>query len=182
MENIKLINKFLESNYGRSSDNKPKFRVVWSEDLTEVRRGIFHPLQVIETIERRPKYSYIKDKFILEFYTLAFPEIFGRALQHSKDTIMSGDNYEPLRVFMTKKREYIKPDIEICKLFCDQFIEMINRPEGRRLTNKIATYDDVEAMRKEIQKFEDMLNADDSDLLQKFRYQEAVVLPGKDFS
>lgn len=182
MENIKLINKFLESNYGRASDNKPKFRVVWSEDLTEVRKGLFNPLQVIESIERRPKYSYLKDKYILEFYTLAFPEAFGKALAHAREIVMDGDFYEPLRVFMTKKREYVKPDIEICKIFCDQFVEMINRPAARRLTARIASHNDVEEMKKEVAKFEEILNMDDSDLLQKFRYDEAVALPGKEFN
>ncbi len=180
MENIKLINKFLSSNYGMALDNKPKFRLVWSEHLTEVRKGIFHELQVIESIERRPKYSYIKDKFILEFYTLAFPKIFGRAITHSREIVMDGDNYEPLRVFQTKKNEYVKPDIEICKIFCDAFAEMITRPEGRRLTNRIATHDDVELMKKEVSRFEEMLAMDDSDLLQKFHYKEAVILPGKE--
>lgn len=180
MENVKLINKFLESNYGRSLDNKPKFRLIWSEDLTEVRKGIFHPLQVIETIERRPKYSYLKDKYILEFYTLAFPEIFGRALSHSKQVVMNGDSYEPLRVFTTKKHEYVKPDIEICKIFCDRFIEMISRPEGRRLTNRIATHDDVELMKREVEKFESILQMSDSDLLDKIRNKETVFLPGKE--
>jgi hypothetical protein len=182
MENIKLINKYLETNYGRALDNKPKFRVVWSEDLTEVRKGIFSPVQVIESIERRPKYSYVKDKFILEFYTLAFPEVFGRALAHSRESIMNGDYYEPLRVFMTKDRGYIKPDIEICKIFCDQFIEMINRPAAKRLTDRIASHDDVEEMKKEVAKFESILNMEDSDLLQSIRAKEAVFLSGKEFS
>lgn len=182
MENVKLINKYLERTYGRALDNKPKFRVVWSEDLFEVRKGLFSPGATIEEIKRVPKYSYIQDKYILEVYTLAFPSAFGKALQHSVQIIMDGDKYEPLRVFRTRKGVYLPPDMEVCKIICDAFVELINRPEGKRLTEKQATYDDVQAMRKETAKFEEMLNADDWELTQKFAAKEAVALPGKEFS
>lgn len=182
MEDIKSINKYLESSYGLSLDNKPKFRVIWSEDLFEVRKGLFSPGATMEEIRKVPKYSYIKDKYILEVYTLAFPETFGKALRHSEDIIMSGDRYEPLRVFQTKKNVPLDPQRDICKIICDRFIELINRPEGQRLTNRIATHDDVEAMKKEVRKFEDILNMSDSDMLQKFKWGEAIALPGKEFS
>ncbi len=180
MENVKLINKFIDSNYGRSLDNKPKFRVVWSEDLTEIRKGLFHPLQVVESIQEVRKYSYLKDRYILEVYTPAFPEQFGRALAHSKETIMRGDSYEPLRVFQTKKGVYLKPDIEVCKIICDGFLDIISRPAARRLTAKIANADDVRQIREEVRKFEEILNMSDSDMLMKLRYKEAVILPGKE--
>jgi hypothetical protein len=183
MELVKLINKYLNSTYGQALDFKPKFRLVWSEDLTEVRKGIFSPLQVIETIEQVKKYTYFKDKWVLEVYTRAFPEQFGRALNHSEQSIMSGDYYEPIRVFQTRKGEYLPPNMEVCKILCDSFIELINRPEARRLTDKQANYNDTEQMRKETAKFFEMLSANDSDLLStKFRNKEAVVLPGKEVS
>jgi hypothetical protein len=84
MENVKLINKYLERAYGKALDGKPKFRVAWSEDMTEVRRGMHHKLAIKETIERVPKYSFLKDRWILEVNTLAFPAVFGRAIRHAK--------------------------------------------------------------------------------------------------
>lgn len=182
MENVKLINKYLESTYGRGLDNKPKFRVVWSDSLFETRKGLFSPGATIEEIRTVPKYSYVKEKFILEVYTPAFPSAFGSALRHSEQIIMDGDRYEPLRVFRKKDGTYLPPDMEICKIICDAFVELINRPEGRRLTQKQADYDDVRLMREETSKFEEMLNADDWELTQKFAAKEAVALPGKEFS
>jgi hypothetical protein len=180
MELVKFINKYLASIYGQALDSKPKFRVVWSEDLLETRKGLFNEFQVIESIEKVKKYSYLKDKYILEVYTYAFPEQFGRALAHSKDVILDGDHYEPLRVFQTRKGIYLRPDIEICKIICDGFLELISRPAAKRLTEKIANANDVAEMRQETEKFFDILNSDDSSLLSQFRDGEAVVLPGKE--
>lgn len=181
MELVKIINKYLESTYGRALDNKSKFRLVWSENLLETRKGMFSPLQVFESIEKVKKYTYFNDRWVLEVYTRAFPEVFGRALSHSKEVILDGDFYEPIRVFQTRKNEYLRPDLEVCKILCDSFVELVNRPEARRLTAKQASYDDTEQMRKETAKFFEMLSANDSDLLAtKFRHQEAVLLPGKE--
>jgi len=183
MENVKLINKYLESTYGRALDNKPKFRVAWSEDLFEVRKGLFFPLQVVETIERAHKYSMISDKYILEVYTRAFPDVFAQALKHSNEVIMESDGYEPIRVFMDRDGNYLPPHMGVCKIFCDSFIELINRPEAKRLTAKQANYEDVQKMRQEVDKFYELLSANDSDLLAgRFVHKEAIMLPGKDWN
>lgn len=182
MELVKIINKYLERTYGRALDNKPKFRLVWSEDLLETRKGLFSEFQVFESIEKVKKYTYFRDRWVLEVYTHAFPEQFGGALAHSRDVILDGDHYEPLRVFQKRDGTYLPPDMEVCKIICDGFIELINRPAARRLTAKQADYNDVQEMKQETEKFFDILNSDDSDLLLKLRSQEAVVLPGKDFS
>lgn len=177
MENVKLINKFLESTYGRAQDNKPKFRLVWSEDLFETRKGLFGELAVFEEIRKVPKYMGITDRWILEIYTLAYPQIYHKAIDAKSKIVMDGDGYETLRVFQTKKGEYLKPDLEICKIICDNWVELVNRPEARRLTAKQADYNDVQQMRKETEKFFEILNANDSDLLAtKFRYKEAVMI------
>lgn len=189
MEEVKRINKFLESKYGRALDNQPKFRVVFSNNLTEVRKGRFERhteggiyLGSFEGIQRAPKYTYIRDKYILEVYTRAFPEVFGGSILHSTDIIKEGDFYEPLRVFQTKKKEYLPPREDVCEIVCNAFIELINRPQAQRLTDKIALNNEMRELDEETRKFENILNMEDSDLLQKFKYQEAIVLPGKDFS
>ncbi len=189
MENIKRINKYLEQIYGRALDNKPKFRVVWSNELTEVRHGSFDRytesgiyLGSHEGIQRAPKYTYIRDKYVLEVYTRAFPEVFGGSIVHSTDIVKEGDFYEPLRVFRTKNNEYLPPREDVCKIVCDSFIELINRPNSQRLTRTINDNNDERDMKAEIAKFESILQMDDSDLLGKIRNKEAIFLPGKDIS
>lgn len=189
MENVKHINKYLESTYGRALDNKPKFRVAFSNDMFEVRTGLFERYtesgiflgSAIET-KKVPKYSYIKDKYVLEVYTRAFPEIFGRSIVQAEGIVKEGDFYEPLRVFRTKKGDYLPPNLDVCKIICDRFIELINRPPGQRLTEKIAMGNEKAEVDAEVAKFFDILSQDDSDLMQKFRYQEATILPGKEFN
>lgn len=176
MENIKYINKYLESTYGRAQDNKPKFRVAWSEDLYEVRKGLFSELAVFEEVKKVRKYTYFKDRWVLEIYTLAYPEVFGRAIAQKNEIVMSGDGYESLRVFQTRKGEYLKPDLEVCKIICDGFVELVNRPEGRRLTAKQADYNDKKKMEEESAKFFEILSGDDSTLIQQFHDKEAVII------
>jgi len=182
MENVKRINKYLIDHYGYSADSKPKFRLVWSENLLETRKGLFSELAVFEEIRQVPKYSFLKDRWILEIYTLAYPQIFGRSITQKADIVVNSDGYEPLRVFQTRKGEYLKPDLEVCKIICDGWSELVTRPEGRRLTQKQASYDDKKKMEAEAAKFFNLLNDDDSTLLNQLHDGEAVVLPGKEFS
>lgn len=182
MENVKRINKYLHDTYGSALDGKPKFRVVWSEDLFEVRKGQFSDTIIFEDIRKAPKYMAVSDRYILEVYTLAYPGIFHRAIQHKANIVLDGDGYEPLRVFQSRDGKYLKPDLEVCKILCDSWAELVNRPEARRLTAKQADYNDKQIMEKEVAKFYEMLSANDSDLLaNKFQDREAIILPGKEF-
>lgn len=174
MERAKLINKYLKNTYGCSLNGRPRFRLVWSEDLREVRKGLFSPLQVFETVENRPKYSFLKDRWVLEIDTFAYADIFGRAIAEKDKTVMKGDGYEPLKAFQNRKGEYLPPDMEICKIICDRWVELVNRPEGQRLTRKQASYDDAAIMKKETQKFFEILTQEGTDW--KFKDGESVII------
>lgn len=188
MENVKVINKYLIDQYGKALDGNPKFRVVWANNLYEVRKGNFERfteggiyLGSYEGIKKAPKYTYIRDKFVLEVYTKAFPDAFGGSILHSSDTIKEGDFYEPLRVFKTKDNKYLPPRQDVCKIICDAFADLINRPRANRLVERIAAHDDKEALEKETAKFFDMLEKDDSDILSALRDGEGVGYSGKEF-
>ncbi len=191
MENVKIINKSLIDQYGKALDGTPKFRVVWSNDLYETRKGRFERyteagiyLGSYEGIQRAPKYTYIRDKYILEVYTKAFPEVFGGSILQSTDIVKAGDFYEPLRVFQHKvgnKQEYLPPRWDVCKVICDAFIDLINRPRAQRITDKIAQAEDRDKFDNEVAKFFDMLKYDDSDILSALRDKEGVGYTGKEF-
>lgn len=188
MELVKQINKFLTNNYGFGLDGKPKFRLVWSDELFEVRKGIFERysgsiyLGTFEGIQKVPKYSYIKERWILEVYTKAFPDIFGPSIKHKSEIVMESDGYEPLRVFQNKKREYLPPRLDVCKIICDGFSELISRPAGRRLTEKQAFGNEIAEIDAETTHFFELLNAEDSTVMNQFHDKEAIILPGKDFN
>lgn len=178
MENVKYINKILKSKYGCALDGPAKFRVAWSEDLFEVRKGLFSELAIYEEVRRVPKYSYIKDKFVLEVYTRAFPNMFGSAIVDAERIVLESDFYEPLRVFKTRDGKYLPPNLEVCEAICNAFAELINRPVSQRLTEKIAASQEVEQVDKEVKTFFNILTMSDSDLLQSLRAKETIILPG----
>jgi hypothetical protein len=41
-QDIKAINKMLEKNHGKAFNNKPWYRIAWSEGMTEKRIGAFN--------------------------------------------------------------------------------------------------------------------------------------------
>lgn len=74
MQELTRLNKLLKDHFGQTIDGKGKFRLAWSEDLHEHRRGNYVDFvpgtnillrDVVETRWTR-KYTAIKDKYILE--------------------------------------------------------------------------------------------------------------------
>lgn len=103
---VDAINKRIREQYGSELDGRPKFRVVWSESQYEFRRGIFERwygeifLGREECTKEVKKYSYLKDRWILERLIFASnPE-----LPHSRN-----GSYEPIFVFQDKDGVYLEP-------------------------------------------------------------------------
>lgn len=187
MELVKTINKYLVDHYGVTLDGRPRFRVVWSDTLFEKRKGKFERrtegglyLGTFEGIMEVPKYNYIRERWILEVLTHAFPEAFDPSIKHLNQEVMVGDGYEPLKVFQNKERRYLPPDMEICKLICDKFVDLINRPRAARLTEKQDLANEKADVEHETETFFDMLNQDDPFMAGQFRDGEAVIIHRED--
>ena len=71
-EEHKDLNKFLRETYGKTLSGKTIFRLVWSEDVTEIRKGEFNEfygkifLRTVVGARELKKYNYISNRFILE--------------------------------------------------------------------------------------------------------------------
>jgi hypothetical protein len=71
-EEIRELNNWLISEYGKNVTGKVKFRVIWSEDIYEMRKGRFNEfygkifLREVIGVRKVKKYAYINDRFILE--------------------------------------------------------------------------------------------------------------------
>lgn len=71
-EEHKELNNWLRESYGRTVTGKSKFRIIWSNDITEFRKGQFNEfygkifLRTIIGVRELPKYNYIHDRYILE--------------------------------------------------------------------------------------------------------------------
>lgn len=68
----KELSNWLRESYGQTVTGKTKFRLVWSEDITENRKGEFNEfygkifLRTIVGTRELPKYNYIHNRYILE--------------------------------------------------------------------------------------------------------------------
>lgn len=174
MENVTLINKKLKELYGTALDRTPKYRVVWSEDLIEKRigridkytaNGIY--LGSEDGIHEVKKYSYIKDRYILETYDPAFK---------ANQELARSDGYEPIFVF-DKRGEYLKPYLWACEFIINA---ILNRSNVKR-TEKMDESDDRALMDLEQAEYFDFLTQEGtSPLGSRFSNKEAVILPGKD--
>jgi hypothetical protein len=115
-EKIETINQFLRDNYGIDTDDSlPIFRVVWSEDQYEKRETKYTDTGIeLLTAEIRevPKYSYLKDVYILERRVLV-PE------QNQKELAGLQKSYEPLWNFKQEDGTPIPPTIQGCKFVID---------------------------------------------------------------
>jgi hypothetical protein len=71
-EEHKSLNKWLRESFGKTVTGKTKFRLVWSEDILENRKGEFNEfygqiyLRTIRGVRELKKYNYIHNRYILE--------------------------------------------------------------------------------------------------------------------
>lgn len=98
---VATINKHLKK-YGVNFHGDPLYRVVWSDDQLELRRGTFNEwyghifIREYTGVARVPKYSYLSKRWVLERWippSLAYNEELVESRQGS---------YEPLYVFEDK--------------------------------------------------------------------------------
>lgn len=92
----------------RMLDGRPIWRLVWSENLTEKRHGLFQDwygsifIREYRGIREARKYNYISERWILEKFNSC----------RAGDFSFSGDSagsYEPVWVFETGNGDYLAP-------------------------------------------------------------------------
>lgn len=116
---LKAINKSLAEKYGMYHD-KPRFRLVWSSDLTEMRTGEFAvevkgldlDLGTVHDTRTVPKYRYCMNRWVLEelIFSLFTP----------KELVAQGPvSYEPLYVFWEgDEGKYVEPNPDLIDRIC----------------------------------------------------------------
>lgn len=130
MSNIKDINKYLKS-CGSNPYREPIFRVVWSDDQFENRKGTFEEyykgiyLRTVIATEKRRKYSYISGRWIFEKWIP--PE---RSYTEELPDTING-SYECIYVFQDKNRKPLPLDLEVC-----QFIVYALYKNNDKITEK----------------------------------------------
>lgn len=170
----KIFNKRLLETFGSSLDGKALYRLVWSEDMYEKRKGDFERRtegglwlgRDTNVVQECRKYEYIKDRWILEIYT---PQ------QKLNDQIASCDFYEPLFTFEDNKRRYLEPAWFALEYIVQRQRDMLAGNFQRR-NEKMDLAEQEEVERKETQDYLDYLENESSDMQNQFRNQEAVII------
>jgi hypothetical protein len=143
-EDIAIINRKLLEDFGKLED-KPKFRIVWSDSQLEHRK-MFHVagIQLIyPEIREVEKYPYAKSMWILEQWV---PH-----LGNQEIVSVSGGSYEPVWTFRDSKGTGLRPVYPAAELIA-------LAAEGRlaeKRSLKDAEDDDARALEAEIEGFEE---------------------------
>jgi len=172
---VDLINAKLREKYGYIDERHPNFRVVWSNDQQEWRKGTFRDFYgsvfLREVFETRnvSKYLHFKDRWVLEkFFPVkhgTIPELPG--ITHS---------YEPLFVFHSASGVYLPPVYYVCEAIINTYLF-----SERKVRHEI---DDEDAYNRELQKEADIIYdyLDDitPDMVSALEHGTAVSMAGLD--
>lgn len=167
-QDIKNINKRLDKLHGRAFNNRPWYRVSWSENQSEKRIGTFNDfygeifVRQFKGLREVRKYDGpdFKERWIME--KLVFidnPEVWGSYEEGS---------YEPIWVFRDKDGEYQKPTYRSVEFL----LGMINQPIVKK-TDKMIDDDEEEKLKKEEAEEFDQLEQSAS----MFDEERTVVVP-----
>jgi hypothetical protein len=169
-EQIEDINKKLLEEFGLELDGRPRFRVVFSNDQFEKRMTdcTDEGFELIRPeVHILPKYrQWIKDRYILE----RLVPIIGET------DLIEKMSYEPCWVFRDKLGNYLPPFFDGCRMV----IESLFAAMGRKDT--FTRYKDKNISREEhlahLQKVEDELFGNETQLTDDLHYGSGIVVPG----
>lgn len=163
-EKIETINQFLRDNYGIDTDDSlPIFRVVWSEDQFEKRLTEYTDTGIrllTPEVRELPKYSYLKDVYVLERRVLV-PEM------NQKELAGLQKSYEPLWNFKQEDDTPIPPTIAGCKFIIDAVYAAMGKKNLSKYKDPmegLTAQEAYELNRQRIDKITEELFGDESSL------------------
>lgn len=178
MPDVKTLNKRLLETYGSTLSGKPHYRLVWSEDMYEKRKGDFVKRtesgiilgEFRNHVDVVRKYEYIKERWILEYYTEA---------QKALEEVAQLDFYEPVFNFQDSKGNYLEPAWFALEYIVHRHRAILSGNLERRTEAMDKAEQDLKD-EKETQFFLNYLENESSDLQNQFRNQEAVIIHKED--
>jgi hypothetical protein len=167
MERIDTLNERLAERFGKFDDGRPWYKLVWTTDQTEIRRGNFNEFygniflrSEINVVKEVPKYYIGRDRWALEklFFSIDNPEL----VNAGKGT------YEPIWIFQDKDENYLHPIWPA--------IELIVKAAEGQLSEKLQPSDykeeDAKKLIEEIRYFEDVIENEAS----LFAFKDSVAI------
>lgn len=174
---VRLLNNRLKKTYGVTEDNRPFFRLAWSNAQTETRFGTYTEFcgaiflrEFTGVAKDRKKYPMFKDRWILE--KLMFP---ARAYRYWSPELIGVENgsYEPVWTF-EKDNAYQEPEwYPITKL-----VRLALYGPDKVMTPSEMESEEAKAFDKACQDAYDELDNECSFLVDQMHVGSAIVVPG----
>jgi hypothetical protein len=173
---VEAVNKKLKEYHGTDDENRPIFRVVWSDSQIEKRFGTFveHYGSIIlgeaRRMEEVPKYSYIKARWILEKLMFAMTdEVIGLDLNNRC--------YEPVYTFEDKFGRPLPVEWWAVEMIVKRLLGVMSGDE-ERMTQKDCDRAEDAQYQKELAYTEDVIaDIQGGDVATKLGSREGIVVP-----
>lgn len=169
-ESINYINDMLVKEFGKHEDNRPNFRVVFSDDQFEKRwtDKTDEGFDLIQPeVRLLPKYrQYIKQRYILERLVPVMGE----------SDLVEKTSYEPAWVFQDRFQNYLPPYFEGCKFVIESIFAKIDSAGSHvKYRDKNVSPEERAA---DIQKVQDELFGNETDTGDHLAYGTGIVSAG----
>lgn len=172
---IQEVNRLLKETYGIDTDSTlPMWRVSWAADQYEMRVDDVTPGGVrllFPELMNFPKYSWIKDMWILENLVLV-------PIQQQNEIAGVKKSYECIWKFQDRFKKPVKPEWWACQFVIDliQSVKSQNPINTRKYIDP-ESEEPIEEQKKRIDKLVEELFGDESDLMMRTVTGEAIVVP-----
>jgi hypothetical protein len=149
MTDVEIINAWLQGQY-QTLENRPVYRLVWSEDIFENRLGTFRTftpsglfLRETTGVRKVRKYNYIHHRWIFEMFAP------GNITRNPETPDASSGDYVPVYVFESGTGIYLPPTRKVVEF-------LISCLEGRVKRDELPSDEYLED--KELQAVEESLD------------------------
>ena len=142
---VNNINKRLRS-YGLNQYDEPNFRVVFSDDQTERRKGTFNDyhgnlfIRSVTEVREVPKYPWIKGKWIIERWAS------GELSKHQDLVTLKNGVYICVYVFQDINQRYLPPLWRVCEIVLKHILNPISKAEMQARDEKLLAKEDEDEL------------------------------------
>lgn len=166
-EPLERINYELERDFGKQIDDRPSWRVVWSEDQTEKRwmdktdEGFDLLYPEVRLVK---KYQHIQERYVLEHLVPIPPNM--------QTDLVANASYEPIWTFEDRHRNYLPPSLDACKMIIEAiYASMQQKNAFTKYKDDTAT---PEANQKKLQDMEEKLFGNETPVTDALAYGYGV--------
>jgi hypothetical protein len=175
---IDRLNRLLIDFYGIGFNDLPYFRVVWSDDMFELRKRTSTDAGVqllIPKIMNSPKYKgFIEHKYVLESLTII--------TEYAQTDMALPYSYEPKFVFEDKAGNALYPRWDAMYLILESIRANIQGAGFGQVKYKDPTTDPVTgalAAKAELDRVQQELFGNESDITDALKLKSGIVVPGQ---